>query len=221
MIAANSICFSYGTHRILDHLTVSAENGTCVVLAGPNGSGKSTAISILAGVLRPDAGSISACGNVGYSPQGTTLFEDLTVGDNLRFFAKLAGCHVPKRLPFGVEARADLRVSRLSLGMKRQVSIACALLGNPENVLLDEPCASLDVDYREELEALVLRLKAEGRAVLYVGHDPNEFVRFCDRLVFLGQQPETFRREELAGVPDDQAHFCESYRALFRTINRK
>ena len=202
-------------------LTLTAAPGECVVLAGPNGSGKSTALSVLAGVLRPGSGTVRVDGPVGYAPQGTGLFEDMTVEDNLAFFARLAGCKVPGALPFGVERYGRRRVSRLSVGMKKQVSIACALLGDPMAVLLDEPCAALDMEYREELAALIGGLKERGRAVVYVGHEPMEFASFYDKLVFFGGEWACYSRTELSGEPAEDSRLCDNFGKLFQGVKRK
>lgn len=217
MTELKNLTFSYGKRSILDGLTVSVREGECLVLAGPNGSGKSTTLSLIAGVLRPKSGQVIPGGRVGYVPQGTALFEDMTVEENLHFFAGLARCTVPAELPFGLEHRLKERVSKLSGGMKKQVSIACALLGGPEVLLLDEPCASLDIRYREELTRLILQLKEEGRTILYTGHEPMEFFPFCDKLLFLGGQPALHTREELTGSPADPTRFCQTFSQLFQS----
>ena len=82
MAGLHNVYFSYGKRKILEGLSFSVNPGECIVLAGPNGSGKSTALAILAGVFRPDSGEVDAPGQIAYVPQGTALFEDMTVGDN-------------------------------------------------------------------------------------------------------------------------------------------
>lgn len=217
MIQVQNVCFVYGKRRILDNLSFDASPGECVVFAGSNGAGKSTALSLIAQVLRPTGGTVTVQGRVGLVPQGTALFEDMSVQDNLSFFARLAGVPVPAALPFGVERYGKTRVSKLSGGMKKQVDIACALLGKPEVVLLDEPCAGLDVVYREELLALIRDLKSEGRTVVYVSHDPAEFAPIYDKLIFFGKEPVCQTKAQLSGdVPDDAVlyqHFSQLFRA--------
>lgn len=215
MIQLHEVFFSYGKREILQDLSFSVGPGECVVLAGPNGSGKSTAISVIAGVLRAASGEISVRGSVGFVPQGTALFEDMSVGDNLRFFAGLKNCPVPDRLPFGVERHWKTRVSRLSGGLKKQVSIACALLGDPQVILMDEPCASLDICYREELANLIGELKARGCAIVYVGHEPMEFAPFYDRLIFFGNGQTAYTRDQLSGNPADDHRLCIKFSELF------
>ena len=210
-----NVSFSYGKRRILDNLSFSVGAGECVVLAGPNGSGKSTALSILAGIFRPDSGEVRTEGRIGYVPQGTALFEDMTVGDNLRFFAGMTGAAVQNPLPFDVERMWSRKVSKLSEGMKKRVSIAGALLGEPQLVLLDEPCASLDVEYKEELVSLVHELKKQGRAIVYVSHDPMEVASFYDKVVFFGETPVIYTREQLSGEPEDADVFYRRFLELF------
>ena len=214
MIELMDVSFSYGRKKILDNLRVTVRPGECVVLAGPNGSGKSTALSVMAGVLRPDAGTVRVSGGVGFVPQGTALFEDMTVRDNLRFFAGLKKCSVPSALPFGVERYLGTRVSKLSGGMKKQASIACALLGDPQVLLLDEPCGALDMEYREELAQIISQRKDRGCAIVYVGHEPTEFSAFYDRIVFLGKGEYT--RQQLSAHGADDSRFCSTFYELFK-----
>ena len=217
MIELLDISFSYGRKKILRNLNVTVRAGECVVLAGANGSGKSTALSVMAGVLRPSAGSVQVKGSVGFAPQGTALFEDMSVLDNLRFFAGLKKCAVPEKLPFGVEQYLKTRVSKLSGGMKKQVSIACALLGEPQILLLDEPCAALDIEYRQELVQMILEKKNQGCAIVYVGHEPQEFYPFYDRIVFFGNENREYTRQQLSANPEDELRFCNTFHELFRT----
>ncbi len=215
MIHARELSFSYGKRKIVDGLNFDAVRGECIVFAGPNGSGKSTVLSLAAGILLPQSGNIFVNGNVGYVPQGTALFEDATVAENLRFFAGMAHVDVPTKLPFALERFKSKKVSALSGGMKKQVSIACAMLGEPDVVLLDEPCAALDISFRAELINMVLAWKAEGRTVLYVGHDPSEFHPFFDKLIFLGEKTQTYDRRTFPC--GDEVTFAENFRRLFGT----
>ena len=217
MIELLDISFSYGRKKILENFSVTVRPGECVVLAGSNGSGKSTALSIMASVLRPDTGTMQVNGSVGFAPQGTALFEDMTVLDNLRFFAGLKKCHVPEKLPFGVAKYLKTRVSKLSGGMKKQVSIACALLGDPQVLLLDEPCAALDIEYRRELTELILEKKNNGCAIVYVGHEPQEFYPFYDKLVFFGNGYREYTRQQLSADSENELRFSSTFQELFST----
>ena len=198
MLTVDGLSFSYGRTAVFRQLSFSAAAGECLVVAGPNGSGKSTLLSLLAGVLTPGSGSISANGKCGYVPQGVALFEDMTVRDNLKFFAALSHVSVPESLPFGVQELLPRPLASLSGGMKKRVSITCALLGEPDILLLDEPCAGLDLCYREELTDLLNTLKRQGRTVIYAGHEPAEFSSCYDRLLLLGgEAPAVYTRASI------------------------
>ena len=205
-LAFDSVSFSYGGRGrpVLDGVSFAVRAGECVVVAGTNGSGKTTLLSLAAGIQKPVGGRVEQSGRVGYVPQGSALLEDATVGENLRFFASLAGAEVPQPLPFEVEKWLDRRVSRLSGGMKKQVSIACAMAGDPGTLLLDEPCGALDLRFRDALGKLIADWKREGRAILYVGHDPAEFFPFCDRLLLLGRRGKT---AEVSDLPRAENEF--------------
>ena len=210
MIEIKDISYSYGRRTVISGLSLTVRRGECAVLAGPNGSGKTTALSVIAGILNPSSGTVSVGGRIGYVPQGSALLEDATVSENLRFFADLAHARVPDKLPFSVGMYLDRRVSKLSGGMKKQVSIACALVGDPEVILLDEPCSSLDVGFRRDMIGLIDEWKREGKAIVYVGHDPAEFISFFDTVTFLDSPPVTYGREKLGSllpVPDDFRNF--------------
>lgn len=212
MLCLNEISFSYGKKKIIENLSFSVAPGECAVLAGPNGSGKSTALSVIAGILKPSSGTIKADGKIGYVPQGTALLEDATVLENLKFFASLSHGKIPEKLPFSVDKYLKKKVSRLSGGMSKQVSIACALLGDPSIILFDEPCAALDISFRDEMIKLVCELKKKGKAIVYVGHDPSEFYPFYDKLVLPGISKTVLAR----GVNDAEANTEESFIRFYK-----
>ena len=222
MIRAENVCFSYNRGRLLEGLSFEALPGECVALAGPNGAGKSTVLSLIAGITKPVSGRILTEGRIGLIPQGNALFEDMRVEDNLRFFAGLAHSSVPEELPFSVDAIRGKKVSSLSGGMKKRVSIACALLGDPPVLLFDEPCAGLDILYRDELIALIRSLKEQGRTILYVGHDTAEFDSFYDKLIFLADgRPQVFTREQVSGQPGSANNKAEALSGFYRRLCRE
>ena len=219
MVSAQDLGFSYGKEKLFQGLSFAANAGECLVLAGPNGSGKSTLLSLISGVLKPDAGQIRTEGKLALVPQGTALFEDMTVEENLLFFAGLQKARVPQELPFSLNRYRKKRLSALSGGSKKRVSIACALLGDPQNILFDEPCAGLDIKYQEELSDLILRLKAKGCTILYAGHDPLEYVRFFDRIVFLGQRrPLLYEAAALTGSSGDIYETARTVAGIYRSV---
>ena len=221
MLEVQSLSFSYRKKPIVSGLSFQALPGTVTVLAGPNGSGKSTTLSLIAGVLKPDSGTIRADGRIDYVPQGIALFEDMSVRDNLRFFASEAHAKIPEQLPFGVGGFLSKRVSALSGGMKKRVSITVALLGDPEVLLLDEPVEGLDLIFRDELADLIRSLRAAGRTILYAGHETGEYADFYDRMIFIGGgQARFFEKAQLSGPPSsfetESARLRASYRWLLR-----
>lgn len=185
LLQAENLSFRYGRKPVLQGVSLAVDAGECLAVSGPNGSGKSTLLALLAGILRPRGGTITRSGQVALVPQSGGLLEDLSVARNLDFFASLAGLPFPSELPLDVEPLRRQRVGALSGGQKKRVSIACALAGGADVLLLDEPCAGLDFPHREEMLRLIAGLKAQGKAILYVSHDPTEFGPVYDRLLFL------------------------------------
>lgn len=198
MLRLSDVTFSYGSHKALDSISLECGGGSCLVAAGPNGSGKSTLLSVISGARKPCSGSVSVGGRVGFVPQGTALLEDVSVSDNVKFFSSV--CNVKAaplgELPFSLKSIASRRVSSLSVGMKKRVSIACALASKPDILVLDEPCASLDILYREELLELICSLKRDGMLIVYAGHDFNEISLICDKMLLLKDGKAVFYKEK-------------------------
>ena len=190
----------YRGKAVLRDVNLSAERGSCVGLIGRNGSGKSTLLNILAGVLPPDGGRFFWEGQelfsapalrrdkVGFVPQSSPLFEELSALDNLRLWYDRES--LKRELDSGVLLRLGIpdflkaRVSRLSGGMKKRLTIGCALAKQPSLLLLDEPSAALDLAGRAELAEHLSRLRGEGATLLLATHDVQE-IAFCDALCLL------------------------------------
>lgn len=190
MIRLEQVAFSYTKNGplVLKNASFTAGDGKCTVLVGENGSGKSTAIGIIAGILRCTAGKAEHTGKLGYVPQESALFDDMTVLENLTFFAALSGKKLPedkKAFPFDISEFLSKKVGNLSGGMKKRVSLACMLAGDPQTILLDEPHSALDAHYRGELSELIKKLRDEGKCILYVGHRVDEYIGFCDERYLL------------------------------------
>ena len=181
---------SYGGTTALDHVDLEIAEGTITGLLGHNGAGKTTLMSLVAGLLRPDTGEIEVRGHsvlrhprrarreLGLAPQELGIYPPLTVRQNLRFFAELAGLRGREaRLrteevaePLALTGLMDRPAARLSGGEQRRVHTAMALLHRPRLVLLDEPTAGVDVETRARLIGYVRELAAGGTAVCYSTH---------------------------------------------------
>ena len=198
MLHASNLTLSYGKENIIENANFSVEKGKAVVLLGENGSGKSTLLSAMATALKPKSGSLTVHGTIGYVPQGSGLFEELTFADNLQFFAGLAGENVPKTLPFDADKLRKIKIASMSGGMKKICSIVCSVISQPDILLLDEPCASLDAAHKEMLTAFLQEQKKAGITIVYVGHDRNEYESFADQYLLVGKRiamvtPEEYR----------------------------
>ena len=190
-LAARALVKRYGERVALHEVSLDVARGDLIAVIGPNGAGKTTLLSILAGIQRPDEGSVEGRGAVGWVPQQPALYSKLTVEENLTLFARLersadpAGA-VDRMLDLtGLRDRAGDQVAALSGGNRQRVNIAIGLLGEPEVLLLDEPSSALDPRQRERLWDFILRLVAEGTAVVYATHHIQEADRHANRLIVL------------------------------------
>jgi len=185
---AESISKRYGERDALRSVSFAVTDGEKVAVIGPNGAGKTTLLQILAGALKPTAGSVDVDGHVGWVPQHPALYSKLSVAENLRLFARLervpdVGRTVGRMLEQTALAdRAGDEVGLLSGGNRQRVNIAIGLLGDPRVLLLDEPSASLDPRQRERLWAFLAEL---GTTVIFSTHDVGEAERHADRLLVL------------------------------------
>lgn len=177
----------YGERVALEDVSLELARGESLVVIGPNGSGKTTLLRILATLLRPSGGEVAVLGarlpreawrvrgRIGYVGHEPLLYRDLTVGENLRFHARLHGLEAPDRRiaelldRVGMARRKDEVVGNLSAGMAQRVALCRAVLHEPELMLLDEPLAHLDPEARALVDPLIGR--AAGRTPVTVTHD--------------------------------------------------
>jgi ABC-2 type transport system ATP-binding protein len=199
VLEARDLVKRYGEREALRGVSLSADAGELVAIIGPNGAGKTTLLSILAGIQKPDGGSLSrAPSEIGWVPQQAALYGKLTVAENLRLFARLEKRPSPEQVvermlaQTGLGERADDQVSTLSGGNRQRVNIAIGLLSEPEVLLLDEPSASLDPRQREKLWEFILALAAEGTTVVYSTHNVQEADRHAHQLVVLADGERLF-----------------------------
>ena len=213
LIEATGLVKRYGTREALRGVSVAASEGERVAVIGPNGAGKTTLLSILAGIQRPDEGTVSGPpSRAGWVPQQPALYGKLTVAENLRLFARLerrpdVEAAVDRMLAqTGLADRADDQISVLSGGNRQRVNIAIGLLAEPAVLLLDEPSSALDPRQRERLWEFLLELEGQGTAVVYSTHDVQEAERHADRVVVLADGELLFagspgELDQLVGEP--------------------
>lgn len=187
-----------GHHEVLDGLSLRIPRGQVIGLLGPSGCGKTTLMRSIVGVQRIHGGAVTVLGapagsralrhRVSYGTQGSAVYDDLSVRENLRYFASVLGAprtdvaEVIERV--GLSAQAQQRVADLSGGQQNRVSLAAALLGDPELVVLDEPTVGLDPVLRAELWALFRDIADGGTTMLVSSHVMDEALR-CDRLLLM------------------------------------
>ena len=193
----------FGARTVLSGVSLRLDPGAVTVLLGPNGAGKTTLLRAVCGRLAARAGTVRICGIaaedaaarrlIGLAPQEIALYRPLTIRENLETFARLAG--VPWRAlsarvaevmdRAGVAERAGERIERLSGGWQRRANVAAALVGAPRLLVLDEPTVGIDAKARDDLAAIVLRLAADGLAILLVTHDFAFAERVADKVAVL------------------------------------
>jgi ABC-2 type transport system ATP-binding protein len=180
-------------------VSFEARRGELLAVIGPNGAGKTTLLSILAGIRRPDEGTVSRRpGEIGWIPQQAALYRRLTVAENLRLFAHLehvadVEATVGEMLDqTGLRGRRDDQVGTLSGGNQQRVNIAIGLLARPAVLLLDEPSAGLDPRQRERLWEFVLGLAGGGTTVIFSTHNIQEAERYGQRLLVLADGERLF-----------------------------
>jgi ABC-2 type transport system ATP-binding protein len=197
-IRVHGLTVDRGGRRVLDGLEFGVDSGAVTGLLGPSGCGKTTLIRCIVGVQRIRSGTVEVLGlpagvaplrsRVGYVTQAPSVYADLTVAANLRYFAAVLG--VPAANGDTALAAVDLAdrrrdvVGRLSDGQRARVSLACALLGEPELLVLDEPTVGLDPVLRRDLWKLFHELAAGGTTLLVSSHVMDEADR-CDRLLLM------------------------------------
>ena len=179
------VAYSYDGRQVLRDVSFRLEPGRITILTGAAGCGKSTVLGLLCRSLKPEAGKVRLPRRVGFVPQEDALLAYRTVAENVAFFARLFRSRAPKALPGRLEPYRDETVASLSGGLRKQLTVAIACLGTPELLLLDDPCASLDVVARQEIRTLMTEVREKGTAVLWVSHDPEEYAALADRILLL------------------------------------
>ena len=230
VLACSGLVRRYGDRVAVQHVGFRVDAGETYGLLGPNGAGKTTIISMIAGILAPDEGTVTILGrsmstsaieakrDVGLVPQELALYEDLTAHENLWFFGRLQGMRraaIKQRSEavlelVGLSDRGNDRVSQYSGGMRRRLNIAIGLLHEPKLLILDEPTVGVDPQSRNQILEGILGLRAQGLSVLYTTHYMEEAERLCDRIGILdhgvliaeGTIDELVDQADLDNAPD-------------------
>lgn len=221
-VAARGVGVRYGNHQALSGLDLEVAPGEVVGILGPNGAGKTSLLRLLCTGRRPSEGSLSILGHpipdsrfpipgllrrqIGIAGDEAIHVDALTGTENALFFARLGGLQgaaARRRVGallshFGLAPDADRPVAHYSLGMRRKLLLAEALVHDPRLAVLDEPTTGLDRQGREALRAILRERAAQGAAVVLASNDPLEPQRVCDRVVFLHKG-----RVVLTGKPDE------------------
>jgi sodium transport system ATP-binding protein len=205
MIKVDDIHKSFGKVHAVRGVSFGAPDGKITGLLGPNGAGKSTTLRVLYTVLKPDRGTASIDGadvvsdslaarrNIGALPHGAGLYPNLTARENIAYYANLCGLdksEVDDRVSsivklLEIDDFADRRTKGFSQGQRTKVSLARALVHDPQNVILDEPTNGLDVMATRSLRRLILKLKDAGRCILFSSHVMQEVAALCDDICII------------------------------------
>ncbi len=204
MLEVRKICKSYGKKQVLQDLSFAIQSGEVYGLLGPNGAGKTTTISILCGLIKADQGSINLNGQtlsgamrslIGIAPQENIFYRSLTCAENLQFFGRLYGLNEEicrKQAKYclelvGLGNRSNSIADTLSGGMQRRLSMAIALVHQPQLVVLDEPTTGLDIEARYEIWDVIRNLSSQDTAILLTTHLLDEAERLCQRIGVIKQ----------------------------------
>src|SRR5437868_8146398 len=219
MLEIRPVRKTFGTLVAVDDVPFTVEPGRLTGLLGPNGAGKTTTVSMIAGLTRPERGSVLVNGEplsgdtdpkkkkIGLVPQDLALYDELSARENLRFFGglhNLSGAALetamPAALPLvGLADRARDRVKTFSGGMKRRLNLAAGLLHDPDILLLDEPTVGVDPQSRNAIFENLEELRRRGKALLYTTHYMEEAERLCDRIVII-DHGRVVASDTLAGI---------------------
>jgi lipooligosaccharide transport system ATP-binding protein len=204
-LRAEGLRKSYAGTEVVAGLSFAVEPGTCFGLLGPNGAGKTTTLRLCLGLTAPESGAImlnncaipadaqQARARVGVVPQFDNLDPDFTCAENLLVFGRYFGlpdaevkARIPQLLEFAsLTSKADARLATLSGGMKRRLTLARALVNDPDIIFLDEPTTGLDPQARHLIWDRLKQLKSAGKTLILTTHFMDEAERLCDRLIVI------------------------------------
>lgn len=201
-IKFDNVTRRYAHNIAVDQISFTIEKGEVFGLLGPNGAGKSTTIKMLAGLLKPNSGEIfidnvdviknplEAKGRMGLVPQEIAIYNNLTTRENVAFFGSLYGLRgkelkdgVDNALAFtGLRDKEREKPKKFSGGMKRRLNIACALVHQPQLIIMDEPTVGIDPQSRNHILSSIKELNKQGTTVIYTSHYMEEVEAICSRV---------------------------------------
>ncbi|MEO6090325.1 MAG: ABC transporter ATP-binding protein [Umezawaea sp.] len=200
-VAVTDIHKSYGALKAVDGVSFTVEEGEFFGILGPNGAGKTTTLEIVEGLRKPDSGTVTLLGEspwprnpallprVGVQLQASSFFERLTAREQLETFGSLYGASRARAAEMldlvGLTDKADVQENKLSGGQRQRLSIACALVHDPDIVFLDEPTAALDPQARRNLWDVLREIRARGKTIVYTTHYLDEAEILCDRVAIM------------------------------------
>lgn len=207
ILELKQLSFGYkGANRLsVDAISLELKSGSCTAILGPNGAGKSTLISLMTGLLKPQAGHVSypyfspltfkqaIAKKVALVPQDFAFYGELSVYDNLAFFVSISEKNRRLHRQYiesaitdcGLQNVVNKRASELSGGYKRRLNIAIALSKQPDIIFLDEPTVGIDPLSRDAIITLLLNLKNQGKTLVYTSHLLYEVAQLCDEVLFI------------------------------------
>ncbi len=239
VIDVQHISKSFGRVQAVRNISFAVQAGEIFGLLGPNGAGKTTTLSIIEGLMAPDEGRVRVLGldvttqtravkaRIGVQLQETSLIDELRVHEQMELFARLYGRSISRDeieellAMVGLQSKANAYPSALSGGQKQRLSLALALVNEPEILFLDEPTAGLDPQARRHLWEIILALREQGRTIVLTTHYIEEAEALCQRVGVMAEgelialdAPETL-------IERHRAHIISSESSPIRTHSRR
>jgi len=207
MIKIENLNKNYGEKQVIHNINLEIKKGELCGFIGPNGAGKTTIMKILTCLLKPGLGNvyiknfsvidspIDVKRHIGYLPENSSLYEDMTINQYLEFFSEIYGMNKKiskKRIlellnDLGLNERADENISSLSNGMKRKVAIIRAILHDPEVLIFDEPTVNLDPITSSSVRKFMKELQRKGKTIFFSTHNLYEVESICERIVMINK----------------------------------
>jgi ABC-2 type transport system ATP-binding protein len=205
MLKISHLSKSFDKVQAVDDVSLEVKEGEIFGFLGPNGAGKTTTISMIAGLLTPDSGTIQIDSMdirssqqkirsiMGIVPQDMAFYEELTANENLRFWGQLqgmSGTELDQKIPYylnkiGLKGREDEPLKKYSGGMKRRINLIIGLIHSPRLLLLDEPTIGIDVQTKISILDLIREASSQGTTVVYTTHTLVEAEELCDRIAIM------------------------------------